>query len=113
MPFNSFNFWVVFPLLFGLYWLVPSRLAAARKGYLVAVSYLLYMCFKPAFALVLLFVTLTTFYGAKCLEGAAHRRKMLGWSLALTALMPLLAFKYYDFVSSSLLGVYGMLWGVK
>lgn len=111
MPFNSFNFWVVFPLLFGLYWLVPSRLAAVRKGYLVAVSYLLYMYFKPAFALVLLFVTLTTFYGAKCLEGAAHRRKALGWSLALTALIPLLVFKYYSFVISSLSVTCEMLWG--
>ena len=71
MPFNSFNFWHVFPLLFGLYWLIPSRFPSYKKWYLIIVSYLLYMNWKPAFAVVLLFVTGITFYGAKALSDAS------------------------------------------
>lgn len=52
MPFNSFNFWLVFPLLFGLYWLIPSRFPSYKKWYLIIVSYLLYMNWKQAFVFV-------------------------------------------------------------
>lgn len=40
MPFNSFNFWFVFPFIFGLYWLIPAKYNQARKVFLVLVSYL-------------------------------------------------------------------------
>ena len=51
MPFNSFNFWLVFPFIFGLYWFIPAKHNQARKVFLVLVSYLLYMNWKPAFAI--------------------------------------------------------------
>ena len=63
MPFNSFNFWLLFPLIFGIYWLIPVRFNQWRKVFLVVVSYLLYMNWKPAFALALLGVTAITFGG--------------------------------------------------
>lgn len=63
MPFNSFNFWIVFPFIFGLYWIIPSQRNQWRKFFLVIASYLLYMNWKPAFALILLGVTLVTFWG--------------------------------------------------
>ncbi len=63
MAFNSFQFWFVFPVIFMVYWLIPARCNAGRKVWLVLVSYLLYMNWKPAFALVLLGVTLITFGG--------------------------------------------------
>ena len=25
MPFNSLNFWLVFPFIFGLFWLIPAK----------------------------------------------------------------------------------------
>lgn len=63
MPFNSFQFWFLFPVIFLVYWLIPARFNPWRKVFLVVVSYLLYMNWKPAFALVLLGVTLITFGG--------------------------------------------------
>ena len=63
MPFNSFNFWLLFPLIFGIYWLIPVRFNQWRKVFLVVVSYLLYMNWKPAFALALFGVTAITFGG--------------------------------------------------
>ena len=68
MPFNSLNFWLVFPFIFGLYWLIPAKYNQARKVFLMLVSYLLYMNWKPAFALVLLGVTLVTFWGGYFLD---------------------------------------------
>lgn len=63
MTFNSFSFWLVFPLIFGVYWLIPAKWNQWRKVFLIMVSYLLYMNWKPTFALVLLAITLVTYRG--------------------------------------------------
>ena len=63
MLFNSFNFWLLFPFIFGIYWAIPSRLNKVRNIFLIIVSYLLYMNWKPAFSLVLFGVTLITYWG--------------------------------------------------
>ena len=102
MTLVSFSFWLVFPVIFLVYWLIPRRLETARKGWLVLVSYLLYMNWKPAFALVLLYVTVVTFFGALSFGRAGSRKKTLGWASALLALAPLVVFKYYNFLNSSL-----------
>lgn len=116
MPFNSFNFWLVFPFIFVFYWLIPAKWNAWRKVFLVVASYLLYMNWNPAFALVLLGVTLVTYWGGHFLQlgvesdpstdsGAELRgkkRKRLVWCFALLALLPLLVFKYYNFLNESI-----------
>lgn len=68
MVFNSLNFWLVFPLVFCLYWAIPAKYNQIRKVFLIIVSYLLYMNWKPAFALVLLGVTLVTYWGGADFE---------------------------------------------
>ena len=65
MIYNSFNFLVIFPLLFGLYYLIPAKYHRGRNAFLLAVSYLLYLNWKPAYALVLLGVTIITFGGGE------------------------------------------------
>ena len=103
MPFNSFNFWLIFPFIFGLYWLIPAKYNQARKVFLVLVSYLLYMNWKPAFAIVLLGVTLITYWGGLRLDNQkANGKKGLAWLFALLAVLPLLVFKYYNFLNDSL-----------
>lgn len=32
MPFNSFNFWLIFPFIFGVYWLIPAKYNGWRKA---------------------------------------------------------------------------------
>ncbi len=103
MPFNSFNFWLIFPFIFGLYWLIPSKYNQARKVFLILVSYLLYMNWKPAFAIVLLGVTLITYWGGLRLDNQqTSKKKGLAWLFALLAILPLLVFKYYNFLNDSL-----------
>lgn len=109
MTFNSFIFWLVFPFIFGLYWLIPAKYNQWRKLFLIVVSYFLYMNWKPAFALVLLGVTLVTFWGGQVLQfrddreeiKAGQKRKRLVWCFALLGLLPLLVFKYYNFINDS------------
>lgn len=111
MTFNSFSFWLVFPLIFGIYWLIPAKWNQWRKVFLIGVSYLLYMNWKPTFALVLLAITLVTYGGGYVLDKQAvngeklkdksSRRKRLIWLFAVLSLLPLLVFKYYNFVNES------------
>ena len=63
MVFNSFIFWLIFPVIFGVYWLIPIRYNNLKKIWLLAVSYLLYLNWKPVYVFVLLGVTLVTFGG--------------------------------------------------
>lgn len=110
MAFNSFNFWLVFPFIFGLYWLIPAKWNQWRKVFLVVASYLLYMNWKPAFAFVLLGVTLITYWGGLIFDSEkvknekfkVGKRKRLIWLFVLFGLLPLLVFKYYNFINNSL-----------
>lgn len=109
MLFNSLIFWFIFPFVFAFYWIIPSRHNKVRNAFLVLVSYLLYMNWKPAFALVLLGVTLITYYGALILEsprlGAGKGVGSLCRIFAILGLLPLLIFKYYNFVNDSITDV--------
>ena len=102
MAFNSFNFWLVFPFIFGFYWLIPAKWNPWRKVFIVLTSYLLYMNWKPAFALVLLGVTLLTYWGGGEGEELRIRKKKLVWLFTLLGVLPLLVFKYYNFLNDSL-----------
>lgn len=110
MAFNSFSFWIIFPFIFVFYWAIPAKWNIWRKVLLLAVSYLLYMNWKPSFALVLLGVTLVTYWGGQVLktgEGfkiqvSCCKRKHLVWLFALLGLLPLLVFKYYNFLNESI-----------
>ena len=104
MVFNSFSFWLIFPLIFGFYWLIPSKQKELKKWFLVIVSYLLYMNWKPAFALALMFVTGVTYYGSHLISDANEQKKnkqictltvLLGVSL-------LVIFKYYNFINDNI-----------
>ena len=109
MLFNSLKFLLIFPLIFGIHWAIPARWNQVRKVYLILVSYLLYMNFKPAFALVLLAITLVTYWGGHLLEfnendeeSKVKQKKRLVWLFALMGVLPLLVFKYYNFINGSL-----------
>lgn len=105
MAFNSFSFWIVFPFIFGFYWLIPAEYNKWRKVFLILASYLLYMNWKPPFALVLLGVTLVTYFGGHVLEAkdeTKKRKRRIAWMFAMLGLLPLLTFKYYNFLNEGL-----------
>lgn len=104
MLFNSLKFLLIFPLIFAIYWAIPAKYNQWRKFFLILVSYLLYMNFKPAFTFVLLAVTLVTYGGGYLLgnQQIINKRKHLVWLFALLGLLPLLVFKYYNFINNNL-----------
>ncbi len=113
MAFNTFNFWIIYPFIFGFYWLIPIRYNQYRKGFLLLVSYLLYMNWKPVFAIVLLAVTIVTYIGGIILdqcktlgEGAEYnfykRKTLYLWCMSFGGLLPLLIFKYYNFINNNI-----------
>ena len=102
MIFNSFNFLVIFPLLFLLYYAIPAKAQPVRNLYLLVVSYLLYLNFKPSYALILLGVTAITFFFAKAVSSCRKdKRKLLLVCGVLLTLLPLVTFKYYNFINES------------
>ena len=107
MLFNSFNFIIAFPLLFLLYYAIPARYGKCRNVFLLVVSYLLYMQWKPAYALVLLGVTLVTYATALLLKGSRHPKLTLTAGVVLS-LLPLLLFKYFNFLNEALTGLLSM-----
>lgn len=106
MIFNSFNFWVIFPFIFAIYWIIPAKFLKARNGFLLVLSYLLYMNWRPSFAIVLIGVTIVTFIGGVILDEKNDvwnkRKKVITACFAILGLLPLLVFKYYNFLNNSL-----------
>lgn len=103
MIFNSFQFIWLFPLIFLVYWggyvVAKKKFRKLPQILLLAISYGLYMQWNPACALILLGVTLITFYGGLIVE--RHRRKGLIYTGVLLTLLPLLVFKYYNFITEA------------
>ena len=101
MIFNSFNFIILFPLIFLLYYIIPARFNKARNAYLLLVSYLLYMKWRPIYALILLGVTVVTWGTALMFKKSNHPKRVLTLGVIL-ALAPLLFFKYSTFINVSI-----------
>ena len=68
MIFNSFNFLIIYPLLFLAYYAIPAKYSETRNFYLLLVSYLLYMNFNSAYAIILLGITVVTYLSARMIE---------------------------------------------
>lgn len=77
MIYNSFNFLVIFPILFLLYYLIPAGKVKWRNGYLLLVSYLLYANWRPSYALILLGITAVTYYFARLFESGYSKNKII------------------------------------
>lgn len=69
--------------------------------FLLLVSYLLYLQWEPAYALILLGVTAVTYYSSLLIEKAKRPKQILTVSVLLT-LLPLAFFKYFNFINDSI-----------
>lgn len=97
MNFNSVSYIVFLAVNVLVYYLLPKR---ARNYQLLIASYFFYMCWEPAYALLMLFSTAVT-YVCGLLVGKkvwGKRKLWLGVSFALN-LSILFFFKYFNFVS--------------
>lgn len=109
MIFNSFEFLWLFPIIFCVYYLVTYRkklmVLYPRIGnyLLIAISYGLYIKWEPVYALVLLGVTAITYLAALKIERdqAYGRKKYIAFVGITLAALPLIVFKYYNFLTQT------------
>lgn len=102
MIYNSFNFILLFPLIFLFYYLIPAKYQNLRNWYLLAVSYSLYIAWKPYYALILLGVTGITYCFALYVgKTQLKRRKGLLTAGVILTLLPLVFFKYFNFLNEA------------
>lgn len=114
MLFNSLQFLIFFPIVVLLYYIFPHKI---RYVWLLFSSYFFYMCWNPAYALLLLASTLTTYFSALAMDGIsilwsgdssdAERKRTIGkkWIVAFSFLINLsmlFFFKYFRFAVDSL-----------
>jgi len=96
MLFNSIHFLFFFPAVVAVYYLLPFR---HRLKLLLAASYYFYMCWKPAYILLIVASTVVDYAAAHAMmrqEGRAARFRWLLISL-MCNLGLLFFFKYYNF----------------
>src|SRR6266404_2578031 len=99
MLFNSLAFFIFFPLVAGLYFLLPHR---GRWAMLLAASCLFYMYFIPKYILILGFTIVVDYFAGILIENAqgARRRWFLGLSIAANVGV-LGLFKYFNFFNEN------------
>ena len=99
MLFNSLDFAIFLPIVFGLYWFVFQRSLAWQNALVVVASYVFYGWWDPRFLLLILFSTLVDYLVGIRLskeERSGYRRGWLILSMAVN--LGLLGFfKYYHF----------------
>lgn len=96
-----------------IYWLLPDRILGTNKlcngdirprnWFLMLASYLLYANWRPSYALILFVITLLTYFGARFIEAKEeHRKRGIVLIFATLTVIPLLVFKYYNFLNESI-----------
>lgn len=102
MLFNSIAFLIFFPIVTLIYWLIPSQ-GKWRTIFLLIASYYFYMNWEPAYALLILFSSVTTWACGLLIEkGKKSKRKTyISICLVLNFLI-LFIFKYANFFDNSI-----------
>lgn len=107
MIYNSFNFLILYPFIFLLYYVIPAKYKKMRDLYLLAVSYSLYISWKPIYALILLGVTASSYITGIQIEKAKKSKLVMQIGIIVT-LLPLLFFKYFNFINDQIVGFLGL-----
>ena len=109
MLFNTFQFIWLFPLIFCIRIAINAtqineeKLNKIENFLLIAISYGLYLQWKPVYSLILLGVTLITYLSALIIEKhIAHKKKAILFPCVFLTILPLIIFKYYNFLNENL-----------
>ena len=103
MNFTSLNFLLLFPLACIIYYLLPYKW---RWGYLLVVSYAFYLSWQPVYGLILAGVTLMSYFSALQIERKKEAAKTWFTIGVIVSLLPLVFFKYYNFINESIFGAF-------
>lgn len=114
MVFTSLNFFLFFPVVIVIYYILPKIF---RWRFLLVISILFYINIKPIFVILLIVVSLITYVFALIIdkENSDKKREQLLFVGIFLILLPLFFFKYYNFVNVSifsLLEQLGLRWSL-
>ncbi len=99
MSFNSLDFAIFLPIVFALYWMIPSRMSYLQNLLILISSYVFYAFWDWRFLSLLIFSTLNDYYIGLFLgreRKKINRKILLGLSIA-TNIGLLGFFKYFNF----------------
>ena len=101
MLFNSIDFAIFLPIVFAVYWLMPSKY---RWTVLFVASYYFYMCWNVKYVVLILFTTVVSYLAGRLIEktDSEVKRKLLLSFTLFSCLGVLFVFKYFNFFSESL-----------
>ena len=101
MLFNSLDFIIFWIVVVCIYYLIPNNIW--RKAFLLAASYYFYACWNVAFLAILLFETVLSYgLGLSLGQDTVDKKgKSKLWLGVVLLLLPLLCFKYLDFILAS------------
>ena len=94
MLFNSLAFAIFLPIVFFLYWALPSKY---RSFFLLIVSYYFYMSWNVKYVVLILFTTVLSYGCARLLEKYPAHKKLFLWLTVAACMSVLFFFKYYNF----------------
>ena len=94
MLFNSLAFAIFLPIVFFLYWALPSKY---RSFFLLIVSYYFYMSWNVKYVVLILFTTVLSYGCARLLEKHPAHKKLFLWLTVAACMSVLFFFKYYNF----------------
>ncbi|MBI4739546.1 MBOAT family protein [Candidatus Woesearchaeota archaeon] len=100
MLFNSLAFLIFFPVVTGLYFIVPHRF---RWFLLLAASSFFYMSFIPVYILILALLIVIDFFAGVFIEDSAQKRRKLFFLIAslISTCAVLFVFKYFNFFNAN------------
>ncbi len=101
MLFNSMAYAIFLPLVFILYWCIPSKI---RWILLLGASYYFYISWNPRYVVLIAFTTVVSYLCALALEkvSALHLRRIIVFSALVLCLGVLFVFKYYNFALNTI-----------
>jgi alginate O-acetyltransferase complex protein AlgI len=103
MLFNSLAFFLFFPIVTIIYFLLPHK---ARWFHLLLASCVFYMAFIPVYILILFFTIIIDYVAGIVIEGAEGKKRKLFLIISLISNIGVLAvFKYYNFFAGSFNGL--------
>src|SRR4029077_14694447 len=107
MLFNSLEFAIFFPVVTGIFFLLPQR---RRVQWLLLASCIFYMAFIPGYILILFVTILIDYVAGIYLERVEIRyKKRLLWMSIISTCAVLFVFKYFGFFVGSFVGAAGIL----
>ena len=104
MLFNSIDFAIFLPIVFTLYWLIPSKKVFYQNMFLVCMSYFFYAWWDWRFLFLIVFSSLVDFISGKKIYSSKSDINKKVWLLVslLTNIGMLGFFKYFNFFIDSL-----------